>query len=84
MSLWRRIKKKFTGYDLVNLHGLQFLVPINDNLYDKFINHVNKNQKRMKSSKVTMDPLPIDIYAEILRVIKKKGESLEVVDLVNS
>jgi FkbM family methyltransferase len=81
MSLWRRIKKKFTGYDLVNLHGLQFLVPINDNLYDKFINQVNKNQKSIKNSEVTMDPLPIDIYAEILRVIKKKDESLEVVDL---
>ena len=81
MSLLRRIKRKFTGYDLVNLHGLQFLVPINDNLYDKFINKVSKNQKCIKSSKVTMDPLPIDIYAEVLRVIKKKGESLEVVDL---
>lgn len=81
MSLSTKIYKKLSGYDLVNLHGLQFLVPIEDNLYDKFISEDNKNQSYKKSSKVEIEPLPFDIYAHILGFIKKDHRDLEVVDL---
>jgi FkbM family methyltransferase len=81
MKIWQKIYRKISGYDLVNLHGLQFLVPIKDNLYDGFISSSNKNQNYKSNSNIQLTRLPVDIYENILRVINQNCTELEVIDL---
>jgi FkbM family methyltransferase len=83
--------QRSSGYDLVNLHEIFLFVPVNDNLYDKFIPHHCKGfsleQCRAiagRTSALSVESVSRDVGAAMLLYLEllfQRGLSVHMIDI---
>lgn len=74
MNLKRHNNARGFHVDLVHLHGMPFLMPTNDNLYDRFVPKQWKSRSFAPPQQLLPIAPPVDVFGALISTLADMGE----------